>query len=53
MAWYITFFVVHFHGRGQFSLLRQLHLSGSWAVVELMILLLCALMIFSILVMQL
>ena len=41
VAWYFTFLIVHFPGREQFSLLRQLQLSGSWAVVELKILLQC------------
>ena len=33
VASYITFCVVHFPGRGQLSLLRQLHLSSGWLVV--------------------
>ena len=39
-VWYIMVNIVHFPGRGQFSLLQQLHRSGIWFVVELIILLL-------------
>ena len=33
VALYITFCVVHFPGRGQLSLLWQLHLSSGWLFV--------------------
>ena len=49
----LIFFIVHFTGRGQCDLLRQSHRSGSWVIVELMILPLYDLMIFSILGVQL
>ena len=53
VASYITFCVVHFPGRGQLSLLRQLHLSSGWLFVACRILLLCDFIIFPILFMQL
>ena len=53
VASYITFCVVHFPGRGQLCLLRQLHLSSGWLFVAFRILLLCDFIMFPILFMQL
>ena len=47
VASYITFCVVHFPGREQLCLLRQLHLSTGWLFVAFRILLLCDFIMFS------